>query len=202
MPAKIDLTGKQFDRWTVVKQATQKLYGKPAWECLCTCGNTGIVAGSALRMGESRSCGCLMKEVAAENLRAAATKHGMHNTPMYFRWLGIKLRCYHPTHYAYPRYGGRGITMCDEWKNSFKSFYAYIGDPPSEAHSLDRIDNNGNYEPGNVRWATKQEQANNRSDNVRITFNGETKTLAEWGRTLGVTPEAVAWRVKHGKDLL
>ncbi len=202
MPARINLTGRTLGRWTVLGLAEQKVYGKPAWECLCSCGNTGVIGGSVLRMGESRSCGCLSKEVSAENLRAVATTHGMCGTPMYYRWLSIKLRCYHKTHYACPRYGGRGITMCERWKSSFTDFYADIGDPPSEAHSLDRIDNDGNYEPNNVRWATKQEQANSRSNNVRHTHNGETHTLAEWGRKLGIAPEAVARRIKNGKDLL
>jgi hypothetical protein len=202
MGKRIDITGKQFGRWHVVTQAEHKLYGKPAWECVCECGNVGVVAGSSLRTGESKSCGCLMREVAAENLRTAATTHGMHGTPMYYRWLSIKLRCFHKSHYAYPRYGGRGITMCERWRSSFTDFYADIGDPPSDAYSLDRIDNNGNYEPGNVRWATKREQANNRRNNVKHTYDGETHTLAEWGRKLGITPEAVTYRIKNGKPLL
>lgn len=197
----IDLTGQQFGEWLVVERAANNVSGKPAWVCLCRCGNSSVVAGSVLRMGESRSCGCYQKTLAAKNLRQAATKHGMHNTPEYFRWLGIKLRCYHATHFAYPRYGGRGIGMCDRWRNSFELFHADIGSPPSPSHSLDRIDNNGDYEPNNVRWATKREQANNRRNTVSATFNGETHTQAEWGRKLGLTTQAIAWRMKHGKDL-
>lgn len=198
----VDLTGQVFGRWTVVERSPENRHGKPAWVCVCTCGNSSIVAGSALRMGESRSCGCYSREVSAETLRAAATKHGMYNTPEYFRWVSIKLRCYHKSHHAYPRYGGRGIVMCDRWRNSFADFLSDVGAPPSPEHTLDRINNDGNYELTNVRWATRKEQANNRRNNVRITYNGVTKTQAEWAVEAGITPEGIAYRHKHGKDLL
>lgn len=202
MGKRIDLCGERFGRLTVTSRSEVNMYDKPAWTCTCTCGATCVIAGSSLRMGVTTSCGCAQKELAAKNLRAAATTHGMHGTPEYYRWASMKLRCYVKTHYAYPRYGGRGITVCDRWRDSFESFLADVGHRPTIEHSLDRIDNDGHYEPNNVRWATKQEQANNRGNNVRITYNGETRTQAEWARLIGITPEGVAYRHKHGKNLL
>lgn len=198
----VDLTGQQYGKWLVQARSMQRLYGKPAWECLCECGTAKVVSGSALRMGESTSCGCYQKELAAKNLGDAARKHGRHNTPEYYRWLSLKSRCTNPANPAYADYGGRGITVCQRWADSFEAFLEDVGERPSPEHSIDRIDNDGNYEPNNVRWATKQEQANNRRTNVQVTYNGKTKTLAAWAREAGITPEGIAYRHKHGKAIL
>lgn len=198
----VDLTGQQYGKWLVQARATQQLHGKPAWECLCECGATKVVAGSVLRMGESTSCGCYQKELAAKNLGDAVRKHGQHNTPEYFRWLALKSRCTNPNNPRYADYGGRGITVCQRWMDSFEAFIEDVGERPSTEHSIDRIDNDKGYEVTNVRWATKQEQANNRRTNVEVTYNGETKTLAAWAREVGITPEGVAYRHKHGRSLL
>jgi len=198
----VDLTGQQYGKWLVQARATQQLHGKPAWECLCECGTAKVVAGSVLRMGESTSCGCYQKELAAKNLGNVARKHGQHNTIEYLRWLRMKARCTNPNNPAYADYGGRGITVCQRWMDSFEAFIEDMGERPSPEHSIDRIDNNRGYEPNNVRWATKQEQANNRRSNVEVTYNGETKTLAAWARVAGITPEGIAYRHKHGKPLL
>jgi hypothetical protein len=198
----VDLTGKRFGKWLVQYRSPQNLHGKPAWVCVCDCGGKGVVSGSVLRMGESTSCGCYQKSLAAKNLGEAASKHRAHNTPEYFRWLNMKARCNNPNNPAYANYGGRGISVCARWDKSFDAFMSDVGERPTPEHSLDRIDNDGNYEPNNVRWATSQEQANNRRNNMKVEFNGETKTIAEWARVAGITPEGVAYRHKKGKDLV
>lgn len=197
----VDLTGRKYGRLLVRTLATQQLYGKPAWECVCECGATKVVAGSVLRMGESTSCGCYQKELAAKNLGDAVRKHGQCATVEYRRWLRMKARCDNPRNPAYAAYGGRGITVCQRWMDSYEAFIEDVGERPSPLHSIDRIDNDRGYEPNNVRWATRREQANNRRSNVRITYNGETKTLAAWAREIGITPEGVAYRHKHGRPL-
>lgn len=112
--------------------------------------------------------------------------HGMSYTGEHHAWLGMKQRCYNENNPKYPLYGGRGIRVCDRWLDSFEAFYEDMGDRPSDSHSLDRIDNDGNYEPDNCRWATPKQQARNRSTNHDITYRGETKTLKEWAKELGM----------------
>lgn len=126
--------------------------------CVCDCGvETEIARGSVLN-GLTTSCGCVRKDT----LRKIARKHGMSKSPEHMTWCHIKSRCFDPKNKSYERYGGRGITMCKEWNDSFELFFAHVGKKPSPQHSIDRINNEGNYEPGNVRWATALEQNNNR----------------------------------------
>jgi hypothetical protein len=133
--------------------------GQWVWHCRCDCGNEAVVPGFELRTGQIRSCGCLLKE--------ATTKHGMSGTPEFFIWWGMQDRCMRTTTAYYDRYGGRGISVCKEWRDSFAAFYRDMGPRPSPKHSLDRVNNDGNYEPGNCRWATKKEQAANRGPRRR-----------------------------------
>lgn len=125
-------------------------------------------------------------------------RHGLHGTPEYLVWINIRRRCYNPNHKSYSDYGGRGIRLCTNWYASFLSFYKYIGKRPSKQHSLDRIDNDGNYEPGNVRWATAKEQANNMRSNHRITIGGRTQTLTQWSMERQISPWAVSKRLSAG----
>ena len=173
----IDLTGRVFGRLTVVYFAYQKTYSY--WHCYCSCGEWCIKAGFELTRKNrisGESCGCLGKERRIK----AATRHGMSGTEEYKTWISMRKRCFDSKNPSYHRYGKRGISVDPKWNDSFEQFYKDVGPRPSSTHSLDRIDNDGNYEPGNCRWATVREQCNNTRVNRRLTHNGVTKTLSEW----------------------
>ena len=156
-----NLIGLKFGRWTLIEFAGYAKNYVAKWKCRCDCGNEAVVQLSNLKSGNSKSCGCLSKEMAG----ARVYKHGYasKNTKEYAAWLSMKTRCYNPNYQHFKDYGGRGIKICERWLNSFENFLADIGKAPDELHSLDRyINNDGNYEPGNVRWATSSEQIQNR----------------------------------------
>jgi hypothetical protein len=148
---RIDLRGRTFGRWRVLSYA-----GRYRWSCVCSCGTRRVVDGSNLRRGQSKSCSCRQRELT----KARATTHGMTKAREYISWQHMKARCFDPQHHAYDNYGGRGITVYERWANSFEEFFADTGTRPAGC-SLDRIDNDGNYEPGNVRWATAKQQIQN-----------------------------------------
>ena len=196
-----DETGKRYGRLTVIEQAPAPEHYKEKrqgfWLCRCDCGNTVVASGAALRRGCTTSCGCLTREIWTQQ----RTKHGMHKLSEYNIWHRIKRRCYDPRDDGYYAYGARGITMCDEWRESFEAFYAHIGPRPTPAHTVDRIDNARGYEPGNVRWATRKEQGNNRRTNIRLTYQGKTQTLKEWSREIGIPYHIVRSRYHSGKPV-
>jgi hypothetical protein len=173
MPRSIDLTGLQFGHLTVIRIAEGLRIRKGlAWVCLCDpdlggCGTEKIIASNALRMGHAQSCGCRMHDrkhgqSSAGNPQAHPDRTRKRPTPEYMAWGAMKQRCLNPRHESFARYGGRGVSVCPEWIESFEAFYAYIGPRPGRGYSLDRYpDNCGNYEPGNVRWATWEEQNRN-----------------------------------------
>ncbi len=163
------------------------------WRCLCDCGTETMTAASDMRRGTTVSCGCYARE--------RHTKHGRTESPEYAAWCGIKTRCNNPNAKEYPYYGGRGIQVCKRWRDSFASFFADMGERPAGRYSIERIDNDGNYEPANCKWATKREQTRNRRNNVRLTYQGETKTAVDWAAQLGISAKMIYKRYHKGKPI-
>ncbi|MBS4171915.1 hypothetical protein [Bacillus sp. FJAT-49736] len=190
-----DLTGQKFGRLTVVRRDTSsnKTF---LWVCKCECGNVKTVRSFDLRDGKVKSCGCLH----AEKVRTNTRTHGKRNTLIYHIWCSIKGRCFRTTCKDFPNYGGRGITMCDSWRNDFMSFYEWsMSNGYKEGLSIDRINNDGNYEPSNCRWVTQAKQSRNKSNNRFITIDGMTKTLADWCKFYKVHISTAHSRIKSGK---
>jgi hypothetical protein len=184
-----DRTGQRFGRLVVQGRDTAN---PRRWICECDCGARTANFTSNLTRGLSRSCGCLSRETTAANRRT----HGLSGSADYARWRTMIQRCTDPSSDQFKRYGGRGITVCARWRD-FAAFYGDMGPAPA-GHTLDRIDNSKGYEPGNCRWATPSEQANNRRSNHLVEFRGETRTLTEWARQCGITPKALSLRLWRG----
>lgn len=184
--------GKRFSQLLVIGPSTKR---GTKWLdlCRCDCGTEKLVSRSDLGSGNTKSCGCRASVVTSER----NTKHGMYGTPTYQSWWAMKQRCTYPNHIEYPRYGAAGITLCEQWME-FSNFLADMGERPAGRYSLDRIDNSRGYEPGNVRWATRVEQANNCSSNRCLTAFGKTMTVAQWSREVGIGPLVIAKRLGRG----
>ena len=178
-----DLIGRKFGRLTVIERVANNNHGNARWLCKCDCGNETIVITSDLNSGHTRSCGCLH----LETVKANGKTHGLSNTHLFRIWCDMRKRCTNPNQKHYHRYGGRGITVCEEWQ-SFELFYKWaMANGYQDNLTIDRIDNNGNYEPNNCRWSTQKEQQNNRSTNKLITFDGETLNLTQWSEKTGIS---------------
>lgn len=191
-PRTVDQTGNTFGRWTVIENAGYKKNGGAVWKCKCSCGTERDIRAAALVSGESASCGCLQLEIS--------TKHGHRNSPEYYVWRGIRSRCNNPRTPNYHRYGGRGISVAEEW-NDFSNFLRDVGNRPGPDYSLDRINNDGNYEPGNVRWTTRVVQCRNTSCNRRLTFKGIEMTVSEWAEATGLGRTTIHYRIKAGWEV-
>lgn len=196
----IDLTGQRFGRLTVVERAANH-GSRVFWHCKCDCGNEKDIAGSALRYGRSTSCGCIPKEIITKrNL-----KHGYaareKQERLYIIWKGMTKRCSNPNDCSYHNYGGRGIRVCDEWREYEKFREWSYQNGYSEELSIDRIDVNGNYEPENVRWATRTMQSNNTRRTIRIPIGSVVHSLKEWCDELNLNYSTVKHRLYRGVDI-
>ena len=196
-----DLTGKTFNRLTVIKRAEvekKEVY----YLCKCTCGNEKIIRGKDLKYNKIKSCGCLNKEKTIER----NTKHSLRHTRIYRIWLLMKNRCLNSKYYLFKNYGGRGITVCNEWKNDFVKFYDWsMNNGYNDTLTIDRIDVNGNYEPSNCRWATKLQQQRNTTRLRKITYKNETHCISEWAEILGLEYNTLYYRFRrnnYSEDVL
>lgn len=193
----LDIVGQKFNNLLVVERLEETQNGRYLFKCLCDCGNDKIVEGRQIKTGRVNSCGCMEREAR----RNAQVTHGMTYTRVYAIYSKMKLRCYNKTNKSYLDYGGRGVKICDEWlgENGFINFMNWAMENGYKEHlSIDRIDVNGNYEPSNCRWATIEEQANNKRTNLFFTYNNETKTLAQWCVDLRLKYDPVHKRIKSG----
>lgn len=196
---KLDLTGQRFGRLTVVECCGRSKDGQKVYLCRCDCGTEKKVRSGNLRNGNTQSCGCLSAEKTAERSRKRLLVHGGCGTRLYSIWIDMRSRCTWNKAINWHLYGGRGIKVCDEWANNFTAFRDWaMTNGYSDDLQLDRIDNDGNYEPCNCKWSTRIEQGNNRRTCVYVTINGETKTVVEWCRINGIAVNTAFSRIERG----
>jgi len=197
----VNRTGLVYGKLTVLREAPAGKWSNARWECECACGQLRTVSSQNLQSGSNISCGCHRRELTIQR----STTHGHSGSilqynrhPLYKTWDGIKQRCHNPSDPAYDRYGGRGIEVCERWRNDFMAFITDMGEKPSPAHSIERKDNNLGYSKENCIWATRVEQCNNRRSNVHITHDGRTQTIAQWARECVLQPQTIIWRIRAG----
>lgn len=191
-----DITGMKSGRLTALHKDGHDKYGHPLWLCECECGDTARVLTASILHNKTKSCGCYYADTRHE----VAKTHGSTYTRLYKIWAGIHRRCDNPNSKDWKYYGGKGVSVCDEWKD-YRNFEKWaIESGYSDALSIDRIDSNHDYCPENCRWADKYQQMNNTSKNHFITINGETHTIAEWSRIRGISLSTIFYRLKAGWD--
>lgn len=190
-----DLIGQRFARLLVVARSADSLDGRARWCCRCDCGNEIVTLAQSLLNCRTRSCGCLNLEVATQR----STTHGRSTSRAYRVWAEMLQRCTNPKRPHYERYGGRGISVCARWMK-FENFFADMGERP-RGLTLERIDNDGNYEPDNCRWATRLEQGQNTRTNRRVVLNGETLSLSELSRRVGIRYTTLRGRLNRGLSI-
>ena len=191
----INIIGKKYGRLTVIEKIKDNKNKYSMCKCICDCGNKCIVNIANVKSGHTKSCGCLQKETIGDINK----KHGKRNTRLYDIWCGIKVRCYNKNDKNYKNYGGRGITICQEWFNNFINFYNWsMANGYTDDLSIDRIDVNGNYEPSNCRWVDRKTQNRNTRTNRYLTYKGETHCIAEWAEILHIKQYIIIERLKYG----
>lgn len=185
----VDLTGRRFGKLVVLERAGSAADGHAAWRCRCDCGNETVVTGAHLRKGETTSCGCWKRELSST--------HGMSRGRLYHIWVGMKKRILNKNATIFKHYGGRGISICDEWRNDFCAFRDWaLTNGYAESLSIDRIDNSKGYSASNCRWVTRKLQSNNRRSNRLVSFMGEAYTIAEWAEILGIGRDTLRYRLQ------
>jgi hypothetical protein len=192
-----DISGMKFGRYTVLCFSHEGNRRAKFWLCRCDCGIEKPVNSAFLKNGLIKSCGCLMREQNGKRIKAASTTHGMSKSSEYRIWQLMIERCRTPNNPAYPRYGGRGIFVCERWLESFENFYADMG-PRPPGLQLDRENNDKGYSKNNCRWTTYKINNSNRRDTIRITFGGKTMCLKDWARELGLEYLTLYSRIKRG----
>jgi hypothetical protein len=192
-----DIAGQKFNRLTIIRHMGTNNLRQAVWLANCDCGNSIEVTTATVTYGHVKSCGCAKRDAVSKN----AIKHNKRRTREYTTWCLMKARCNNPKNPAYPSYGGRGIKVCDRWQSSFENFLADMGEKPSSNYSIDRIDNDGNYEPDNCRWATSSQQFANTRRSRHIEYKGESLTLNEWARKQGINPNTLRARIEAGWNL-
>lgn len=193
-----DLTGEIFSRWKVSGLGSPNKRNQTRWRCICQCGTIKDVETHSLLCGDSGSCGCLKRENTSKTKKThGATTRGQR-IPEYGIWATMINRCYRKNTKGYKLYGARGIRVCDRWRHYFAVFYEDMGPRAGSEYSLDRIDNDGDYEPTNCRWATKKQQANNRRTNRMVVFNKESMTLQQASERYGIHPYTIYRRLQAG----
>lgn len=196
----IDRTGQKFGRLTLIERVENNKFNQVQWKCRCDCGKEVIVKAYSLTTGQTKSCGCLKKEQNYINI--AKVKHNMSNTRLYNIWRDMKSRCLNPNNKRHKFYFDKSITVCDEWKNDFINFYNWaMANGYKDDLTIDRIDNDGNYEPNNCRWATVTEQNNNQSNNIRIKYEGFEYSLKDLSVKYNIKVSTLNSRLKNGWDI-
>jgi len=199
---KKDLSGQKFGRLKVICYSGEELQGSSLWTCICDCGKTIQKTSRVLTSGNTRSCGCMLDDFRRSPKFERRIRDG-RETPsgkvIYRRWIGMRNRCNNPNDPSYIRYGGRGICVCEEWEDNFPAFlqWSYANGWAKDL-SLDRIDNDGPYSPENCRWTSNIIQSNNKRNNHYLDWHGETKSVSDWGREVGIQPATIIGRLKRG----
>lgn len=193
MPAALELGGRVFGRLTIIGRAGKDRWGGWLWDCRCSCGRVVTVRASTLATGRTSQC-------LSCSAKASGTTHGQTGTELYLRWRAMLARCENEKNPEWHNYGGRGIKICREWR-TYEAFARDMGPTFDPDLEIDRIDNDGNYEPGNCRWSTRQEQQNNRRNNHVIEWRGQVRTVTEWASLLGIKPNTLIYRLRRGWDI-
>lgn len=193
-----DISGSKFGRLTVIEFSHKDKYGHSYWTCRCECGNTKTIYGVSLICGDTKSCGCLRKSLLSERNTKTKTIHGESRVRLYNIWINIIQRTTNKNTQCYCNYGRRGITVCNEWLDYINFRDWALANGYSDNLTIDRTDNNGNYEPNNCRWVTPKEQANNKRNNRLIEHKGEVKTIAQWSELYDIPYNILNNRLYRG----